>query len=393
MTNKIHEVLVLGGGYAGVLCANRVAGLLGPSARVTLVNATPDFVHRVRLHELLAGRPFPRRTVRELLRPGVTLRIGRVRAVSLATRTATVDDESLPFDAMVCALGSAPTTSLPGVAEHAAGLADPAAARRVAARLGTLPERSPVAVIGGGFTGIEVAAEIAEAWPSLRVSLLAPSLAPGLSDAGQRYLRASLDALGVEVVGGSSVRAVTADAVELADASRRPAALTVWAGGFAGSAPSVDADWPLDGRGRIVVDADLGVHGARGVFAAGDVAAAAPGMESSLRMGCVTAMPLGAHAADNVARLLRGEPTRPFAFGFMVQCLSLGRGRGLVQPVGARDEPKAWVVTGRLGALVKESICRYAVGALRVEAAASGMYRWRGGVVAGYRSLPATAGA
>lgn len=393
MTDKIHEVLVLGGGYAGVLCANRLAGLLGASARVTLVTATPDFVHRVRLHELLAGRPHPRRTVRELLGPGVALRLGRVRAVSLAARTATVDGEALPFDAMVCALGSAPTAGPPGAAEHAAGLADPAAAGRVAERLRTLPERSPVAVIGGGFTGIEVATEIAEAWPSLRVSLLATSLAPGLSDAGRRYLRASLDALGVEVVGGSRVRAVTADAVEFADDTRRPAALTVWAGGFAGSAPSVDADWPLDGRGRIVVDADLGVRGAPGVFAAGDVAASAPGMESSLRMGCVTAMPLGAHAADNVARFLRGEATRAFAFGFMVQCVSLGRGRGLVQPVDARDQAKPWVVTGRLGALVKESICRYVVGALRIEAAAPGMYRWPGGVAAGHRALPAAAGA
>ncbi|MDB4929858.1 MAG: pyridine nucleotide-disulfide oxidoreductase [Myxococcaceae bacterium] len=393
MTNKIHEVLVLGGGYAGVLCANRLAGRLGASARVTLATATPDFVHRVRLHELLAGRPFPRRSVRELLADGVALRIGRVEAASLAARTATVDGAALPFDAMVCALGSAPTCNVPGVAEHAAGLANPAAAARVAGRLRTLPERSPVAVIGGGFTGVEVAAEIAEAWPALRVSLLTSALAPGLSDAGRRYLRASLDALGVEVVENASVRAVAADAVEFTDGSSLPAALTVWAGGFAGSAPAVDADWPLDGRGRIVVDADLGVRDAPGVFAAGDVAASAPGMESSLRMGCVTAMPLGAHAADNVVRHLRGEATRPFAFGFRVQCVSLGRRRGLVQPVDARDQTKPWVVTGRLGALVKESICRYVVGALRVEAAAPGMYRWPGGVVAAHRALPAAADA
>jgi NADH dehydrogenase len=393
MTNATNKVLVLGGGYAGVLCANRLAGRLGAAARVTLVTATADFVHRVRLHELLAGRPFPRRTVRALLADGVALRLGRVEAVSLATRTVTVDGAALPFDAMVCALGSAPAHELPGAAEHGAGLASPTAAARVAERLRALPERSPVAVIGGGFTGIEVATEIAEAWPSLRVSLLTSALAPGLSDAGQRYLRSSLDALGVEVVERASVRAVAADAVEFSDGTSRPAALTVWAGGFTGSAPSVDADWPLDGRGRIVVDADLGVRGAPGVFAAGDVAASAPGMESTLRMGCATAMPLGAHAADNVARHLRGQATRPFDFGFTVQCVSLGRRRGLVQPVDARDQAKPWVVTGRLGALVKESICRYVVGALRVEAAAPGMYRWPRGVVAEHRALPAAADA
>ena len=86
MTRTVHDVLVLGGGYAGVLCANRLAGQLGAKARVTLVTERADFIHRVRLHEAIAGRPFPRRTLRELLSKGVTLRIGRVRSVSLAAR-------------------------------------------------------------------------------------------------------------------------------------------------------------------------------------------------------------------------------------------------------------------------------------------------------------------
>ncbi len=389
MTRTIHEVLVLGGGYAGVLCANRLAGELGAAARVTLVTEREDFIHRVRLHEALAGHPLPRRPLRGMLAKGVALRLGRVRSVSLAAREVTVDDASLRFDAMVCALGSAPTTDVSGVLEHASGLADLVAAQAAADRLRALPAGSPVVVIGGGFTGVEVAAEIAESWPALRVSLLASSITPRLSGAGQRYVRASLDELGVEVVEGAEVRSVAADAVELADGTLRPSSLTVWAAGFAGRAPSVEADWPLDALGRIVVDADLGVSGAPGVFAAGDVAAAAPGMEETLRMGCVTAMPLGAHAADNVARFLRGEAARPFAFGFLVQCVSLGRRRGLAQPVDVRDHARSWVVTGRLGALVKESICRYVVGALRVEAATAGMYRWPGGVVAGHRALTA----
>lgn len=392
-TRTIHEVLVLGGGYAGVLCANRLAGRLGHEARVTLVSERDAFVHRVRLHEALAGRPFPRRTMQELLATGVTFRPGRVRSVSLARREVVIArdgaEETLRYDAMVCALGSRVAVSVEGAAEHAAGLSGLDAAEATAERLRALPAGSPVTVIGGGLTGVEVASEVAEAWPALRVSLLASTLLPGLSDGGRRYARETLAALGVELVEGVEVRAVEADAVTLADGARRPSALTVYAGGFSGAAPAVEADWSLDARGRIAVEADLGLSGAPGVFAAGDVAAAAPGMEETLRMGCATAMPMGAHAADNVARYLRGGATRPFAFGFMVQCVSLGRRRGLVQPVDLRDHAKPWVVTGRLGAMVKESICRFVVGALRVEAARAGAYWWPGGVVAGHAALPA----
>lgn len=395
MTRATSEVLVLGGGYAGVLCANRLAGRLGGAARVTLVSERDEFVHRVRLHEALAGRPFPRRSMTELLAKGVTFRQGRVSAVSLADRRVTVTrdgaDEEIRFDAMVCTLGSRVSVDVPGVAEHAAGLTGLDAADRTAAQLRSLPERSAVTVIGGGLTGVEAASEVAEAWPSLRVSLLASSLLPGLSDAGRRYARETLAALGVELVEGASVRAVEADAVVLSDGTRRPSALTVWAGGFEAAAPAVRADWPLDDRGRVVVDADLAVRGASGVFAAGDAAAAAPGMEETMRMGCATAMPMGAHAADNVVRFLRGEAARPFAFGFLVQCVSLGRRRGLVQPVDARDHARPWIVTGRTGALLKESICRFVVGALRVEATRAGLYAWPHSVVAGHAALPATA--
>ena len=139
MTRSIHEVLVLGGGYAGVLCANRLAGRLGDTARVTLVSESDAFVHRVRLHEALAGRPFPRRSMRDVLAPAVTLRAGRVRALSLADRHVTVSrdgaEETLRFDAMVCALGSRLATEVTGVAEHAAGLASLDAADDVARRL------------------------------------------------------------------------------------------------------------------------------------------------------------------------------------------------------------------------------------------------------------------
>lgn len=390
MRDSTPQVLVLGAGYAGVLCANRVAARVGGAARVTLVSATAEFVDRIRLHEALAGRALPRRTVQSFLRDDVRFVEGRVDAVRVAERVVTVSGrDPLRFDAMVCALGSRWSSPVPGAREHAAGLAGRGSAERVAATLRTLAPGAAVTVLGGGLTGVEVATEVAEAWPALRVSLISSTLAQGLSEAGRDYVRATLRALGVTLVEGARATAVSSDAVTLSDGREVPSSVTVWAGGFVGAAPDIDADWPLDADGRVVVDADLGVRGCPGVFAAGDAAAAAPGMASMLRMACATAMPMGAHAAENVARHLRGVAPRPFQFGFTAQCVSLGRRRGLVQPVDARDQPRPWILTGRVAALVKESICRFVVGSLRLDGAHPGLYAWPRAVVAGAPALEA----
>lgn len=49
-----HKVLILGGGYAGLMAASRLARG-GSPAEVTLIDAKPSFVQRIRLHEVLAG--------------------------------------------------------------------------------------------------------------------------------------------------------------------------------------------------------------------------------------------------------------------------------------------------------------------------------------------------
>jgi len=78
---------------------------------------------------------------------------------------------------------------------------------------------------------------------------------------------------------------------------------------------------------------------------------------SHLRMGCAIAMPLGAHAADNVLAVLRGETLTTLDVGFGAQCISIGRKMGLIQLLTAADEPRPVRITGRAGALVKEFVC------------------------------------
>jgi NADH dehydrogenase FAD-containing subunit len=134
--------------------------------------------------------------------------------------------------------------------------------------------------------------------------------------------------------------------------------------------------------GRVAVDAYLRVRGLANVFAVGDLAA--PPVESvgsglaTTRMGCVSAMPMGAHAADQVGRQLRGLPLVPFGFRYFVQCISVGRRRGVIVSVDADDRPTGRSLRGARAALVKELVCRFVLSAIRLERLFPGLYAWPG---------------
>lgn len=81
-------------------------------------------------------------------------------------------------------------------------------------------------------------------------------------------------------------------------------------------------------------------------------------------MTCKTALPLGAHAADNVARAIYQRPEQRFGFGDTGSCISLGRHDGIIQTARRDGTPTTTVFTGRLGAWLKERVCRFTVAML-----------------------------
>ncbi len=366
------NIVVIGGGYAGVMAANRVAGRLGRAARVTLVSDREDLVHRVRLHEVIAGRAWKRYALRALLRKRIELVRGRVERVSLGSID--LADRSIPpipYDQLIVALGSRIELDTPGAAEHAGWLATLERALAARDRIAELGAGAPVVVIGGGLTAIETASEIAEARPELRVTMLAQTLGAGLSDEARAYVRATLAELGVELREGVTATRVEPDAVIAGERFR--ASIAIWAGGF--TARTAIDGLPLASDGRILIDDTLAVPGMPGVWACGDGASPPRGLEFA-RMACATAMPMGAHAADNVARVVRGREARPWRFGFFGKCISLGRRRAVVQSTDARDAPTGHVYTARTAAMIKEAICRFVIGSLRFERRWAGTYRW-----------------
>ncbi len=369
------NVLVIGAGYAGMLAALRLAGK-SPQAHVTLINAADSFVERIRLHQLAAGQPPRRHPIAGLLRKTkISFVLGRVTAIQPSERRVIVQQDdavhSYTYDTLIYALGSfSDVNAIPGGRDHALALSSPAAARKLSAQLTANPQ-ARVTIIGGGLTGIELSTEIAEAFPQAQICLLtSDEIGPDLSQQGHEYALAALNRRRITVHEHTTAVEITPDAVLAADGRRFETDLPIWAASFNPPALARDAGIAVNSRGQILVDPYLRSVSHPEIFAAGDAAA------SGVRMACATALPLGAHVADNVAALLKGEPLQPMRFSFVVRCISLGRHDALVQRVNADDSPREQIFTGRFGALVKEAICRYTAWSLYIERRIPGFYRW-----------------
>ncbi|WP_199430101.1 NAD(P)/FAD-dependent oxidoreductase [Qaidamihabitans albus] len=374
-TGQGQHIVVVGAGYAGLATAGRVARRTR-SARVTLVNASPHFVERVRLHQVAANQRPREHALADLVRgTGIQLVVGRVTALDAGRRELWVDTlgEPLGYDALVYALGSvADTSGAAGVAEHAYTVAGVDGARALRDRAGALAaDGGAVAVVGGGLTGIETATELAETYSGLRVRLLSGT-EPGadLSPRGRAHLRRAFGRLGVEVHADAAVEEVTEGKVVLTGGRAVAADLTVWAAGFTVPALAAEAGLAVDGSGRIVVDGTMRSVSHPEVYAVGDSAAAHRPDGRELRMSCATGLPVGQYAADALVARLAGREPGPFRFRYLIRCISLGRHDGVIQFVDPADRPHRTVLTGGTAARVKEAVVRGA----RMTAARSGPY-------------------
>jgi NADH dehydrogenase len=362
---KQIDVVVVGGGYAGVLAADRLTRR--EDVRVTLVNPRPTFVERIRLHQLVGGSHPAVVDYRTVLAEGVRLVVDAATRIDVSGRHVTLaGGDVLRYDHLVYALGSGSADlRVPGAAEHV----HPLATYEEAARLRTVLDADPttaVTVVGAGPTGIETAAELAET--GRRVSLISGGvLGPYLHPRARASLARRLTALGVTVLDGpgSTVTRVTRTAVTLADGREVASGVTVWTAGFGVPDLARRSGLSTDAVGRLLTDETLTSVDDDRVVAAGD-SAAPSGLP--LRMSCQAALPLGGHAADTVLHRIAGEPPTPFGIGFTGQCVSLGRHDAVVQLARRDDTARRTFVGGSAGARLKELVCWSTVKQLTWEA-------------------------
>ncbi|MFF0885434.1 NAD(P)/FAD-dependent oxidoreductase [Streptomyces sp. NPDC003456] len=361
-----HRIIVLGAGYTGATAAGRIAKRLHrEDVAVTLVDAEPDFVERVRMHQLAVGRELTPRPLAEMFAgTGVRLKLARVTGIDADARRVTVTTgggtEDLEYDTLVYALGSGwDDQGVPGAAEHAHQIASRRGALRLRERLAGLAAGQPVVVVGGGLTGVEAATEIAEARPDLHVALAARGgLGDWLSDKGSRHLRQVFARLGITVHENTEVTAVGADRVVTADGTAVPAAVTVWTTGFAVHPIARASALQVGETGQIVVDATMRSVSHPDVYAIGDAALVAGPGGKPLRMSCASGVPTAWQAADAIAARLTGGKLPDVPLRYFNQCISLGRKQGLIQYVTADDRAVRHALTGRLAAAYKELVCK-----------------------------------
>lgn len=346
-----QKILIIGGGFAGVWSALGAARVLDHSGKtdtqveVTLISPQPVIHIRPRLHES-APQQMSAPLLPLLKAAGIRFIEGTVDQIHTHDRCveATATDGQrmmLSYDRMVLTAGSKLHRPLvPGLTEHAFAvdqLDDAVTLENHLAGLANLPDspaRNTVVVVGGGFTGIEVATEMPErlrkvlgADAAIRVIVVEQSgdIGPDLGPGPRPAITQALDALGVEYLLGSGVVSVDASGVLTAVGTRIDAKTVVWTGGMHASSLTVQVSSSLDRLGRMEVTPDLRVVGAENVFAAGDVALALTDDNGHYSlMSCQHAIFMGRFAGHNVAADLIGIPTLEYKQPFYVTCLDLG---------------------------------------------------------------------
>jgi NADH dehydrogenase len=367
------HVVVVGGGYAGTLAANHLRQR--PDIDITLVNARPVFVERIRLHQLVADTGSATADYGTLLGDGIRLIVDTVDHIEVTTRRILLTSGAeLSYDYLIYAVGStgAMPSTVPGAAEFAYSVADLDSAQRLRYAVADLPANGPVTVVGGGLTGIETASELAERGRPVTL-VCGGILGPSLSNRGRRSVAKRLRELGVNVLESVAASQVRWDAVVLTDGVVLPSAVTVWTAGFAVPDLAARSGLRTDALGRLITDETLTSLDDECIIAAGD--AAAPSGQP-LRMSCQAAGPLGAQAANTVLSRIAGKTPALLNQAFVGQCISLGRAHGTVQFARTDDTPVNVVVGGRSAASIKEAICKGTLWAIRREATKPGSYFW-----------------
>ncbi|MFD9007361.1 NAD(P)/FAD-dependent oxidoreductase [Streptomyces sp. NPDC059582] len=351
------EVVVVGGGYGGVTAANSLARRDGVS--VSLVNPRPHFVERIRLHQRVTGSDDAVEGFGRVMGGNVRLVVDTATRIDAAERQVSLaGGGTVSYDYLVYAVGSgACDPGVPGAAEFAHRMSDLEGVERLRSALAATPVSAPVTVVGAGPTGLETAAELAEA--GRKVTLVCGDvLGPSLHARVRRPVARRLAELGVTVLEGPRARVteVTQEGVRLGDGRELLSTVTIWTAGFRVPDLAARSGLRTDAAGRLVIDTTLTCVDDVRIVAAGD-AGVMP--DHPFRMSCQAAVQLGPAAADTILRRIAGKTPAPVRMFFAGQCLSLGRKEGVTQFSYPNDRVNALHISGRTGAGVKEIACRF----------------------------------
>ena len=369
MSHHLHEVVIVGAGFAGLRAAR---ALKGAPVDVTLIDRRNHHLFQPLLYQVATGGLSPADIavpIRGLLSKQRNCRVilGEVTGFDVERKLVQLTDAEVSYNTLVVATGA--THSYFGKAEwadYAPGLKtleDATAIRRKILLAFEAAERAEAeqdrerlltfVVVGGGPTGVEMAGAVAELAhqtlrrdfrsfdpASVRVLLVegGDRVLPTYSESLSLKAENALIKLGGEVIKGCRVVDITPAGVSVSKEGKREkvdASNVIWAAGVAasplGKSLAASTDASLDLVGRVVVEADLSLPDHPEIFVAGDLASYSHQTGSPLRGTADVAGAQGAYIADVIRRGLTGRSTAPpFKFRDLGKLAVIGRSAAVV---------------------------------------------------------------
>jgi NADH dehydrogenase len=372
----VPRILIVGGGYAGFYTAWKLEKWLRPGeAEVTVVDPLPYMTYQPFLPEVAAGSIEPRHAVVALRRHLKKTKVvaAKVTGINHASKTATItpavgEAYDFEYDTVIVTAGSVSRTfPIPGVADEAIGLKtiEEAVAIRdrvlgnfdKAAALPAGPERDRLltfVVVGGGFAGIEIFAELRSFASALLKQYPEISfedthfhlieamgrIMPEVSLKTSLWVIKNLAERGAEIHLDTQLKSAVDGVIELSTGESFESATIVWTAGVMASPMLKGTDLPVEERGRLRVLPDLRVKNedesvVPNAWGAGDVSAVPDLTGGGVGGFCVPnaqhAVRQGKLLAKNVVAELRGEKIDDYFHKNMGAVAGLGLGIGVFQ--------------------------------------------------------------
>jgi NADH dehydrogenase len=349
---KKKKVVILGGGYAGLMTAVTLQKKVHSSRiEIYLVNKNDYHYFTTKIHEGAAGTVDPeslKMPIRDLVDPNrVTFIQDEVVGLDIERKIVSCKRETLTYDYLVVGIGGAPkTNNIPGLKEHAYFLFDWEGTSRLHEHLeeqfleySKAPTGELNIVVGGtGFTGMEFIHELRKSIPPLcyqngidrsdvRIIIVEPNpnILQGYPEEIINDAVKSVNQLGFEFVMGVPVTKVESDKVILQGGMEIPTNTFIWAGGVKGNPLLSGLGFEmLDGR--VKVNEYCEVPGHADLYVLGDTSVSFNEKGEPYPPTAQIAIQQGQYCAYNLAMKIYGQPAKPFHYIYRGMVLALGEG-------------------------------------------------------------------
>ncbi|AYV56744.1 NADH dehydrogenase FAD-containing subunit [Leptospira kmetyi] len=367
--SQVKTVLIAGGGYAGIVAANRLVRKKLP-IEIVLVTAQEQFQERIRNHQLLAGTLKKTYSVRSLLHKKVKLVIEKIAKIETKSKRVLLENGSnVHYDHLIYTLGiqGSPVET---TGDSYVAVSDVEACAKMHERIKQNPS-AKITVLGAGLSGIETAAELAKVFPKSTVTLVdANVFGKGFSDEGKNRMIGFFSENNVEILENTKILKYSDKKLLAANGGEIDHDFCVLANGLTASKVGSASGLRTNPIGQVYVNQFLEVEDHPEIIGAGDCVQVVSSGYDHLRMACATALPMGVYAAERLSHKLGIDSKKgknPFSLAYLGRNVSLGREDAVVQESNPDDSPTDKIWTARSAKWIKELICKFTILSFRLE--------------------------